>query len=113
MEQRLYEAHAGYDFASPARCVSQSVSQSYFPFPMTHISQSPFAQYHILSAVPSVTLRIGLEFGMPISQVEATRREVQTFLLLRSLFKQVYKLVSYDNFVSSPDDICQGMVNNI
>ena len=31
----------------------------------------------LLPPVPSVTLRMGLEYGMPLSQVECTRREVQ------------------------------------
>jgi hypothetical protein len=64
----------------------------------------------LLPPVSSVTLKIGLEFGMPISQVEATRREIQTFLLLRSFFKQMHKILTDGGSTASEDDICIGMV---
>ena len=65
----------------------------------------------LLPPVSNVTLRIGLEFGMPISQVEASRREVQSFLLVRSLFKQMYNLVIKSNPNFEIDDVSNKMVN--
>lgn len=64
----------------------------------------------LLPPVSSVTLKIGLEFGMPISQVEATRREIQTFLLMRSFFKQMHKVLTDGGSTTFEDDICIGMV---
>ncbi|RYH14219.1 hypothetical protein EON65_33955 [archaeon] len=40
-----------------------------------------------LPAVSALTVRLGLDFDMPISPTEAMRKEVQVFLLLRALFK--------------------------
>ena len=66
----------------------------------------------LLPPVQSLNLRVGLEFGMPISQVESTRREVQVFLLMRALYKQIYKLLfENDNSESNIDDICLGMID--
>ena len=66
----------------------------------------------LLPPVQSVNLRIGLEFGMPISQVEATRRDVQVFLLMRALYKQIYRILSKnDGSESSIDDVCLKMMD--
>ena len=66
----------------------------------------------LLPPVQSVNLRIGLEFGMPISLVEATRREVQVFLLMRGLYKQIYKLLfENDNSRSTMDDVSLGIMD--
>ena len=65
----------------------------------------------LLPPVSSVTLKIGLEFGMPISQMEATRREIQTFLLTRTFFKQVHQFITDQGVERSEDDLCAGLVN--
>eukprot|EP01031_Cornospumella_fuschlensis_P030709 gene30709-37105_t len=40
-----------------------------------------------LPAVAALTVRLGIDFDMPISPTESMRKEVQVFLLLRALFK--------------------------
>ena len=58
-----------------------------------------------------ISKRLGLDHTIPTSQVETSRREMQIFLLLRSLYLCLSRLSSSPFAASSPQDLSNSLVD--
>ena len=65
----------------------------------------------VLPPTKFLSKRLGLDHSTPTSQVESSRRELQTFLLLRSLYLCLSRLSSSPFAASSPQDLSESLVD--
>ena len=67
----------------------------------------------VLPPIGHLTSRLGFCHSTPVSAVESSRRELQVFLLLRSLYLCLSRLSSSPFAMSSPQDLSDSLVDEL